>query len=56
MLKACKCIYVNPYLAACQMQLGQEEHGRDHMDAEEDGYTIRPVQLGAESPDDQYDR
>ena len=37
------------------MQLGQEEHGRDHMDAEEDGYTVCLVQLGAESLEDQPD-
>ena len=37
------------------MQVGWEEHGRDHADAEEDGYVICPVQLGAEPMENQSD-
>ena len=40
---------------ARQMQLGQEEHGRDHVDAEEDGYIVPLVQLGTEPTKDQSD-
>ena len=39
--------------AACQMQLGRDEHPRDRGNAGEDGYVIRPVQLDAEPVDDQ---
>ena len=38
--------------AVHQMQLGRDEHVRDCGDAGEDGYVIRPVQLGAEPKDD----
>ena len=37
------------------MQLGQEEHRRDHVDVEEDGYVIHLVQLSAEPMEDQSD-
>ena len=37
------------------MQLGQEELPRDRGDIVEDGYTICPVQLGAECEDNQSD-
>ena len=38
---------------ACQVQLGRDEHARDHGDASEDGYVVRPVQLDAECVEDQ---
>ena len=41
--------------AVCQMQLGRDEHARDHGDAGEDGYIIHPVQLDVEPMDDQSD-
>ena len=41
--------------AVCQMQLGQDEHARDHGNAGEDGYVICPVQLDAEPVDNQSD-
>ena len=37
------------------MQLGRDEHARDHGDAGEDGYVICPVQLVAEPVEDQSD-
>ena len=37
------------------MQLGQDEHPRDHGDASKDGYVIHPVQLDAEPMDIQSD-
>ena len=40
---------------ACQMQLGRDEHPRDHGNAGEDRYVIRPVQLDTEPMDDQSD-
>ena len=39
--------------AARQMQLGCDKHARDHGDAGEDGYIVRPVQLEAEPVEDQ---
>ena len=33
----------------------EKSKGQDHMHGEEDGYTVRPVQLGAEPPDNQSD-
>ena len=41
--------------AVCQMQLGREELLRDRGDVVENGYTIFPVQLGAEPEDNQSD-
>ena len=37
------------------MQLGQDEHPRDHGDVSKDGYVIHPVQLDAEPMDIQSD-
>ena len=41
--------------AARQVQLRRDEHARDHGNAREDGYVIRPVQLDAECVEDQSD-